>query len=141
MAAGDGANRSNLMNVAIFACAMAGALMGFLRFNAHPARVFMGDVGSFFVGGGLAGIALVTRLSLLLPIVALAMFMSSLSDIIQISHFKRTRRKTGTGQRVFRMAPMHYHFVLGGMAETHVVNMYVITTVILCLIALTGFVA
>ena len=69
------------------------------------------------------------------------MFMSSLSDIIQISHFKRTRRKTGTGRRVFRMAPMHYHFVLGGMAETHVVNMYVITTVILCLIALTGFVA
>ena len=101
----------------------------------------MGDVGSFFVGGGLAGIALVTRLSLLLPIVALAMLMSSLSDIIQISHFKRTRKKTGTGQRVFRMAPMHYHFVLGGMPETHVVNMYVIGTAILCLIALVGFVA
>ena len=69
------------------------------------------------------------------------MLMSSLSDIIQISHFKRTRKKTGTGQRVFRMAPMHYHFVLGGMPETHVVNMYVIGTAILCLIALVGFVA
>lgn len=141
MAAGNNANCSNLMNVAIFSCAMVGGLLGFLRFNAHPARVFMGDVGSFFVGGGLAGVALVTRLSLLLPIVALAMLMSSLSDIIQISHFKRTRKKTGTGQRVFRMAPMHYHFVLGGMPETHVVNMYVIGTAILCLIALVGFVA
>ena len=140
LASGNEANASNLMNVGIFACAMVGALLGFLRFNAHPAKVFMGDVGSFYLGGGIAGIALVTRLSLLLPIVALALFMSSLSDIIQIAHFKRTRIKTGTGQRVFRMAPMHYHFVLGGMAETHVVNMYVVTTAVLCLVALLGFV-
>ncbi len=140
LASANEANASNLMNVAVFACAMVGALLGFLRFNAHPAKVFMGDVGSFFLGGGIAGIALVTRLSLLLPIIALALFMSSLSDIIQILHFKRTRIKTGTGKRVFRMAPMHYHFVLGGMAETHVVNMYVVTTAVLCLVALLGFV-
>lgn len=132
-------NDSNLMNVAIFSCAMVGALLGFLRFNGHPAEVFMGDVGSFFLGGGIAGVAMVTRLSLLLPVVALALFMSSLSDIIQILHFKRTRIKTGTGRRVFRMAPMHYHFVLGGMPETRVVNMYVILTTILCLGALIWF--
>ena len=70
-----------------FAGAMVGALMGFLRFNANPARVFMGDVGSFFIGGALAGMALVTRLTLLLPIIALAMLVSSLSDIIQVSYF------------------------------------------------------
>ena len=140
LATGSETNASNYMNAAVFSCAMVGALLGFLRFNAHPAQVFMGDVGSFFLGGGIAGVALVTRLSLLLPIVALALFMSSLSDIIQISHFKRTRIKTGTGKRVFRMAPMHYHFVLGGMPETRVVNMYVVITAVLCLVALLGFV-
>ena len=132
---------SNLLNVTIFAGAMVGALMGFLRFNSNPARVFMGDVGSFFIGGALVGICVVTRLSLLLPIIALAMMMSSISDIIQISYFKYTRKKTGTGKRIFRMAPMHYHFELGGMPETQVVAMYYIVTVVLCLVALLGFVA
>lgn len=141
MAAANPENASNLLNVGIFAGAMVGGLMGFLRYNSHPARVFMGDVGSFFIGGALAGMALVTRLSLLLPIIALAMLMSSLSDIIQISYFKFTRKKTGTGKRVFRMAPMHYHFVLGGMPETKVVTMYYIVTAVLCLASLAGFVA
>lgn len=141
MAVGSSGNDANLLNTAIFAGAMVGALMGFLRYNAHPARVFMGDVGSFFIGGALVGICLVTRLSLLLPIIALAMVMSSVSDIIQISYFKYTRIKTGTGKRIFRMAPMHYHFELGGMPETQVVAMYYIVTVLLCLVALLGFVA
>ena len=140
LAAAGGANASNLLNTAIFAGAMVGALMGFLRYNSNPARVFMGDVGSFFIGGALVGICVVTRLSLLLPIIALALVMSSVSDIIQISYFKYTRIKTGTGKRVFRMAPLHYHFELGGMPETQVVAMYYIVTVVLCLIALLGFV-
>jgi len=131
---------SNYLNTAVFAGAMAGALMGFLRFNAHPARVFMGDVGSFFIGGALVGIITVTKTTLLLPIIALAMMMSSLSVIIQTTYFKYTRKKTGTGQRIFRMSPMHYHFELGGMPETQVVAMYYIVTVVLCLIALLGFV-
>ena len=91
---------------------MAGGLLGFLRFNACPASVFMGDVGSFFIGGALVGICLVTRLSLLLPLIAFAMFVSSLSDIIQMTYFKATH-----GKRVFRMAPLHHHFELGGMPE------------------------
>lgn len=140
MAAGT-EDPSNLLNVAIFAGAMAGALMGFLRFNAHPARVFMGDVGSFFIGGALVGIITVTRTTLLLPIIALAMLMSSLSVIIQVGYFKYSRKKTGTGQRIFRMSPMHYHFELGGMPETQVVAMYYLVTVVLCLIALLGYVA
>lgn len=136
LAAANPDNASNLLNVAIFSGAMVGALMGFLRYNSHPARVFMGDVGSFFLGGALVGVALVTRLSLLLPVIALAMFLSSLSDIIQISYFKATH-----GKRIFKMAPLHHHFELSGMPETQVVTMYYIVTVILCLVSLLGFVA
>ena len=141
MAAVNGANSSNLLNTAIFSGAMAGALMCFLRFNAYPARTFMGDVGSFFIGGALVGVAMVTRLSLLLPIIALAMFVSSLSDIIQVGYFKYTKRKTGTGKRVFKMAPLHHHFELSGIPETRVVTLYYTVTAVLCLIALLGFVA
>lgn len=135
-AAVNGENSSNLLNVAIYAAAMAGSLMCFLRFNGYPARVFMGDVGSFFIGGSLVGVALVTRLSLLLPIIAVAMFASSLSDIIQISYFKATH-----GKRVFKMAPLHHHFELCGIPETRIVTMYYIVTAALCLLSLLGFVA
>lgn len=134
--AGAAGGSSNLSNTAIFSGAMAGALLGFLRFNSHPARVFMGDVGSFFIGGALMGVMIVTRNALLLPIIALAMMVSALSDIIQIGYFKLTH-----GKRVFRMAPLHHHFELGGMPETQIVAMYYIVTVILCLTALLGFVA
>ena len=136
LAAANPDNASNLLNVAIFSGAMAGALMGFLRYNSYPARVFMGDVGSFFIGGALMGTVLVTRLLLLLPIIALAMFVSSLSDIIQFAYFRATH-----GKRIFKMAPLHHHFELSGMPETKVVTMYYIVTVCLCLISLLGFVA
>ena len=136
LAAANPDNAYNLLNVAIFSGAMAGVLMGFLRYNSYPARVFMGDVGSFFIGGALMGTVLVTRLSLLLPIIALAMFVSSLSDIIQFAYFRATH-----GKRIFKMAPLHHHFELSGMPETKVVTMYYIVTVCLCLISLLGFVA
>lgn len=127
---------TNLFNTAIFSGAMAGALLGYLRFNAYPAGVIMGDIGSFFVGGALVGVALVTRLALLLPIVAFAMLVTSVSDIIQIGYFKLSG-----GKRVFRMAPLHHHFELGGMPETRIVTMYYIVTALLCLLALLGFVS
>ena len=136
MAAANPAEAGNYLNVAIFAGAMSGGLMGYLRYNSHPARVFMGDVGSFFIGGALVGMAMVTRLSLLLPVIALAMLVSSLSDIIQIGYFKLTH-----GKRIFRMAPLHHHFELGGMPETQIVAMYYIVTVVMCLLALLNFVA
>ncbi|MDO4867444.1 MAG: phospho-N-acetylmuramoyl-pentapeptide-transferase [Clostridia bacterium] len=136
MAAANPAEADNLLNVAIFAGAMVGALLGFLRYNSHPARVFMGDVGSFFIGGALVGMTLVTRLSLLLPVIALAMMVSSLSDLIQFAYFRATH-----GKRFFKMAPLHHHFELSGMAETQIVAMYYIGTAVLCLLALLGFVA
>ena len=135
LAAADAANAGSLLNVAILGGAMAGGLIGFLRYNSHPARVFMGDVGSFFIGGALVGMTLVTRLSLLLPIIALAMVLSSVSDLIQFAYFRATH-----GKRFFRMAPLHHHFEKGGMPETSIVAMYYIATVILCLVALLGFV-
>lgn len=124
------------MNMMVFCGAAAGALLGFLRFNNYPASVFMGDVGSFVIGGALAAVCMVMRLSLLLPIIAFAMFVSSLSDIIQIGYFKYTRKKTGTGRRVFRMAPLQHHFELGGMPETRIVTMYMIVTALLCLLVI-----
>ena len=136
LAAADPANAGSLLNVAVFAGAMVGGLLGFLRYNAHPARVFMGDVGSFFIGGALVGMTLVTRLSLLLPVIALAMVLSSVSDLIQFAYFRATH-----GKRFFRMAPLHHHFEKGGMPETSIVAMYYLATVMLCLLALLGFVA
>ncbi len=141
MSLADEGNRGNLLNTAIFAAAMAGSLMCFLRFNGYPARVFMGDVGSFFIGGTLVGMAMVTKLSLLLPIIAITMFVSSLSDIIQVSYFKYTKKKTGEGKRVFKMAPLHHHFELSGIPETRVVTSYYLVTAALCLLTMLGFVA
>ncbi|MEA4899392.1 phospho-N-acetylmuramoyl-pentapeptide-transferase [Bacillota bacterium Meth-B3] len=126
----------SLTSLMLFCGAATGALMGFLRFNVYPAGVFMGDVGSFAIGGALAAVCLTTRLSLLLPIIALSMVVSSLSDIIQIGYFKLTH-----GKRVFRMAPLHHHFELSGMPETRIVSMYMIVTALLCLVALLGFTA
>ena len=134
MAAANPDQADNLLNVAIFAGAMAGGLLGFLRYNSHPARVFMGDVGSFFIGGALVGMALVTRLSLILLIIALAMVASSVSDLIQFAYFRATH-----GKRFFRMAPLHHHFELGGMPETSIVSMYYIVTVVLCLLVLLSY--
>lgn len=134
-AAADGMD-ADLYNTALFSGAMCGALMGFLRFNTHPAGVFMGDVGSFAIGGALAGVALVTRLALILPIVAFAMMISSLSDILQMAYFRFTH-----GRRILRMAPLHHHFELGGIPETRIVTMYDIMTALLCLAALGGYVS
>ena len=139
--AGAADGSTNMLNAAVFSGAMAGALLGFLRYNSHPARVFMGDVGSFFIGGALMGVMIVTGYALLLPIIAIAMFASSVSDIIQIGWFKITKKKYGAGRRIFKMAPLHHHFELGGMPETQIVNMYYIVTVLLCLVSLLGFVA
>lgn len=132
---------SDMLNLMILCGAAVGSLLGFLRFNTYPASVFMGDVGSFTIGGALVAVMMETRLSLLLPIIALAMMVSSLSDIIQIGYFKYTKKKTGVGKRVFKMAPLHHHFEKCGMPETRIVSMYMTVTILLCLIALSMFVA
>lgn len=131
-----GEQADGLYNLMLVCGACVGSLLGFLRYNSHPANVFMGDSGSFAIGGAIAAVTLCTRLTLLLPIIGFGMMTSSLSVIIQRIYFKLTH-----GKRIFRMSPLQHHFELSGMPETHVVSMYYIVTTILCLIALTGFTA
>ncbi|SHH38041.1 phospho-N-acetylmuramoyl-pentapeptide-transferase [Clostridium grantii] len=116
------------IQVALFCGALAGALLGFLQFNAYPAKVFMGDTGSLALGGALATIAMVLKLPLLVIIVGGVYLGETLSVIIQVISFKTT------GKRVFKMSPIHHHFELMGWHETRVVVVFSIVTIILCLI-------
>lgn len=112
-------------------CAVVGALLGFLLFNVYPASIFMGDTGSLALGGFVAGTAYMLQMPLFILIVGFIYLIEVLSVIIQVTYFK----KTG-GKRIFRMAPIHHHFELGGWSETKVVAVFSITTAILCMIAL-----
>jgi phospho-N-acetylmuramoyl-pentapeptide-transferase len=113
----------------IYCLAMAGACGGFLVFNHHPAKIFMGDTGSLALGAGLTGAVLLTKAELLIPFAGFVFVMESASVIIQVVSFK-TR-----GKRVFRMSPIHHHFELGGMKETSVVHMFWAIALICCVIA------
>ena len=117
--------------IAPITCAVVGALLGFLLFNVYPASVFMGDTGSLALGGFVVSTAYMMQMPLFILIVGLIYLVEVLSVIIQVTYFK----KTG-GKRIFRMAPLHHHFELGGWSETRVVAVFSITTAILCLIAL-----
>ncbi len=107
-----------------FAFTTVGAVLGFLWFNAHPARIFMGDTGALALGGALAIIALMTGHWLLLPVIGIVFVLEAASDIIQVGWFKWTRRRSGEGRRVFRMAPLHNHFEMGGWSETQIVTRF-----------------
>lgn len=103
-----------------FCFTVVGALLAFLWFNAHPAQVIMGDLGSLALGATLALVALMTGQWLLLPVIGLVFVAEAASVIIQRYYFKWTRIRYGTGRRVFRMAPLHYHFELLGWSETQI---------------------
>ena len=117
--------------VAVFCGAMIGATLGFLWFNTYPAAIFMGDVGSLSLGGGLGAVAVVTKQELLLFLVGGIFVLETLSVIIQVASFKLT------GKRVFRMAPVHHHFELKGWAEPKVIVRFWIIALILALFALS----
>lgn len=110
--------------------AVFGALIGFLLYNHYPAKIFMGDTGSMALGGVLSAMAIVGHVEWLLPIAGLIYVIEALSVIIQVTYFK----KTG-GKRIFRMAPIHHHFELGGWHETKVVRMFCLFTLFCCVIA------
>lgn len=110
--------------------AVFGALLGFLLYNHYPARIFMGDTGSMALGGVLSAMAIVGHVEWLLPIAGLIYVIEALSVIIQVAYFKRTG-----GKRIFRMAPIHHHFELGGWHETKVVRMFCLFTLVCCIIA------
>ncbi|PSR20675.1 MAG: phospho-N-acetylmuramoyl-pentapeptide-transferase [Sulfobacillus acidophilus] len=102
----------------VFALAMTGSLVGFMRANLHPAKVFMGDTGSLALGAALAGLAVVSGTVMLLPVVGVLFVIETLSVIIQVISFRTT------GRRVFRMSPLHHHFELGGWSEERVVTVF-----------------
>lgn len=118
-------------HLAIFCVSIAGATLGFLRFNIHPAKVFMGDTGSLALGGALAAVAVLTKTELLLVIVGGVFVIEALSVIIQVISFK------SRGKRVFKMSPIHHHFELSGWTETKVVTVFWLTG---CLFAVAALV-
>jgi len=127
---------SNMMfhsTLAIFCAALAGALLGFLKFNSYKAEIFMGDMGSLALGGAVAAVAMILKLPLLILIVGGIYVLEGLSDIIQVLAFK------ATGKRVFKMAPIHHHFELSGWQETKIVAVFSIVTVILCIVGFLSF--
>ncbi len=113
--------------------AVVGSLLGFLLFNVYPARVFMGDTGSLALGGFVASSALMMQMPFFIPIIGMVYLVEVLSVMLQVGYFKATG-----GKRIFRMAPIHHHFELGGWSETRVVAVFSIVSSILCLLAYLG---
>ena len=121
----------------VFCAAMAGAGLAFLWFNAHPAQVFMGDVGALALGGALGTIAVIVRQEIVLAIMGGIFVVEALSVMLQVTYFKYTKKRTGTGKRLFKMAPLHHHFEKNGWRETQVVVRFWIITMLLILVGLT----
>ena len=117
----------------IFAAALLGGLLGFLLFNAHPAKVFMGDTGSLFLGGAVAGMAFAFDMPLVLALVGIIYIVETLSDIIQVTYFKLSH-----GKRIFKMAPIHHHFEMCGWSETKIVTVFTAISTLFCALALFG---
>lgn len=117
--------------VSVFGSIVIGAILGFLMFNLHPAKVFMGDTGSLLLGGVISGLSLYLKMPLLLLIIALIPVIETLSVMIQVAYFKKT------GKRVFKMAPLHHHFELSGWKENKVVIIFSLITLVLCIIGIT----
>jgi phospho-N-acetylmuramoyl-pentapeptide-transferase len=122
----------------VFCAAMAGAGLAFLWFNAHPAQVFMGDVGALALGGALGTIAVITRQEIVLAVMGGVFVVEALSVMAQVSWFKYTKRKYGEGRRVLKMAPLHHHFEKSGWTETQVVVRFWIITMLLCMVGLAS---
>ena len=116
--------------LAAFCFTMVGALLAFLWFNAHPAEMFMGDVGSLAIGATLAVVALMTGQWLLLPVVGAMFVAEAFSVVVQVSWFKFTKRRFGEGRRVFKMSPLHYHFELQGWSETQVMQRFFLSGIL-----------
>ncbi|MFR9503380.1 MAG: phospho-N-acetylmuramoyl-pentapeptide-transferase [Rikenellaceae bacterium] len=115
----------------VFAAALFGALIGFLWYNSYPAQIFMGDTGSLAVGGIIAVFAICIRKELLLPLLCGIFLLESLSVMVQVAYFKYSRRKTGVGQRLFLMAPLHHHYQKKGYFETKIMMRFFIISILL----------
>ncbi len=125
--------RSESLGVVVFAASLFGALFGFLRYNFNPAKVFMGDTGSLFLGGAVCAMAFAMDVPVVLAVVGLIYVLEALSVILQVGYFKLTH-----GKRIFRMAPLHHHFELGGWSEKKLFFVFTGITCVCCILAYFG---
>jgi phospho-N-acetylmuramoyl-pentapeptide-transferase len=132
----DITHKPEAAELTVFCGAMVGASLGFLWFNAPKAEIFMGDVGSLAIGGALGTVAILTKQEFMLPFVGGVFIIEALSVMMQVGYFKFTKRTTGTGKRIFKQAPIHHHFQLGGMNEAKVVFRFVIIAILFALASL-----
>lgn len=121
---------NQIYEVSIFGSIVIGSVLGFLIFNLHPAKVFMGDTGSLMLGGVISGLALYLKMPLLLLVIAIIPVLETLSVILQVAYFKKT------GNRIFKMAPLHHHFELSGWKENKVVVIFSLVTLVACFVGL-----
>jgi phospho-N-acetylmuramoyl-pentapeptide-transferase len=133
----DLTHRPEAAELSVFCGAMAGASLGFLWFNAPPAEVFMGDVGSLAIGGAVGTIAVLTKNEVMLVMVGGVFVMEALSVMVQVSVFKMTKRSSGVGRRVFKMTPLHHHFEMVGWKESKIVFRFVILAILFALLSLS----
>lgn len=121
--------------VTVFSMALLGGLLGFLWYNKYPAKVFMGDTGSLFLGAAVALMAIDLKMPIHLILVGFVYLMETLSVIMQTAYFKYTKKKYGEGRRIFKMSPLHHHFEMCGWNEKKIVAVFTLVTVILCAVA------
>ncbi len=126
----------NVGEVVIFVAAFSGALIGFLWFNIYPATIFMGDTGSLTIGAVIAVIALIVRKELLIPLLCGIFLIENLSVILQVGYFKYSRKKTGVGKRIFKMAPLHHHYQKSGLHESKIVARFWIIGILLAVLSI-----
>ena len=122
--------------ITIFISALFGALVGFLWYNTYPASIFMGDTGSLTVGALIAVISILIRKELMIPLLCGIFLIEALSVITQVSYFKMTKKKTGIGQRIFLMSPIHHHFQKKGFHESKIVSRFWIIGIFLALLTI-----
>ena len=133
----DLTHRPEAAELTVFCGAMVGASLGFLWFNAPPAEVFMGDVGSLAIGGAIGTIGVLTKQEFILVMVGGVFVIEALSVILQVSFFKMTRASTGTGRRLFRMTPLHHHFEMQDWNESKIVFRFLILAILFALLSLS----
>lgn len=133
----DLTHRPEAADLTVFCGAMAGASLGFLWFNAPPAEVFMGDVGSLAIGGAVGTVAVLTKQEFMLVMVGGVFVLEALSVMLQVGVFKMTKRTSGVGRRVFKMTPLHHHFEMVGWKESKIVFRFLILAILFALLSLS----
>ena len=130
-------HRPEAAELTVFCGAMAGASLGFLWYNAPPAEVFMGDVGSLAIGGAMGTVAVLTKQEFMLLMIGGVFVIEALSVMLQVSVFKMTKRTTGTGRRLFKMTPLHHHFEMQDWKESKIVFRFLILAILFALLSLS----